>query len=92
MRTHPLHLLRRAGFVFVVSALEDASTIEVVLIGTEGMVGLPIVVSIDNVPCSYFAQAAGRGLKLRADVLKGEISRGNRLRSLLLCYFGTFLA
>ena len=73
----------------MVCALEDASTIEVVLIGT---VGLPIVLSIDNVPCSYFAQAAGRGLKLRADVLKGEISRGNRLRSLLLCYFGTFLA
>jgi len=51
MRTLRLHLLRRAGFVFVVSALEDASAIEVVLIGTEGMVGLPIVLRIDNVPC-----------------------------------------
>lgn len=79
------------GLVSVVSTMEDGSTIEVSLVGNKGMVGLPIVLGIDNVPCRYFAQIAGRALRMKADVLKEEIRRGTRLRRLLLRYFGTFL-
>jgi CRP-like cAMP-binding protein len=79
------------GLVSVVSMMENGSSSEVALIGNEGMIGLPILLGIDDVPCQYVAQVPGSALEMKADVLKDKIRRGNRLRSLLLRYLGTFL-
>jgi hypothetical protein len=56
------------------------------------MLGLSILLRIDSVPCRYFAQVGARALRMKADVLNEEILRSDRLRMLLLRYFGTSLA
>jgi CRP-like cAMP-binding protein len=79
------------GLVSVVSTMRDGRTIEVAIIANDGMVGVPILLGIDNVPCRYFAQVPGRALRIKAEVLQDEISRCNSLRTLLLRYMGTFI-
>lgn len=79
------------GLVSVVSTMRDGKAIEVALIANEGMVGLPILLGIDNVPCRYFAQARSRTLRIKAEVFRDEIDRCNVLRTLLRRYMGTFI-
>ena len=75
-----------AGLASVVLTLADGATVEVGVIGVEGVVGLPILLGADNMPGRTFIQVEGSGFRIDARLLKSEFERDGQLRSHLQKY------
>jgi CRP-like cAMP-binding protein len=75
-----------SGIVSLLSITEAGGTIEVAMIGNQGIVGLPAVLGIDKVPYRVTVQIQGSGVRIGVDALRGEFNRGGRLRDVLLRY------
>jgi CRP-like cAMP-binding protein len=87
---HHAYFVER-GLVSVVSAFKDGRAIEVAIIANEGMIGMPILLGIGNIPCQYFAQVGGRALQIKTQVLQTEMGQCNLLQTLLQRYIATFI-
>jgi len=74
------------ALVSLVSLMEDGSTVEVGLVGNEGMVGLPVIWGGDTTTTRAFVQIADSGSRMKASLLKIEFDRGDQLQTLLLRY------
>jgi CRP-like cAMP-binding protein len=74
------------GVVSHVTHLEDGGSVEVGLVGREGVVGLPIALGDDVSPNHALVQIAGGGVRMDAAALREELRGGGRLQSLLLRY------
>lgn len=72
------------GMASIVLTLASGDTIEVGVIGNEGMAGLPILLGTGSVPGRTFMQIAGSGYRIKAEYLKEEYERGGELRKILL--------
>jgi len=81
----------KGGMASLLSVTEDGDSVEVGMIGNEGVVGLPAILRINAAPYRVVMQLSGNALRLRADILKAEFSRGDRLQELLLSYMHTLL-
>ncbi|WP_330205152.1 Crp/Fnr family transcriptional regulator [Cyanobacterium sp. Dongsha4] len=75
-----------SAMISLVKIMEDGSTTEIGLIGNEGMIGLPIILGGNYTTNNIVVQISGESLKLRADILKIEFSKGQTLQKLLLLY------
>jgi CRP-like cAMP-binding protein len=65
------------GMASIVTPLEEGETVEVLVVGPEGMVGLGSLDSPDyTVPTRAVGQIAGRALKFNADTVREEFNRG----------------
>jgi CRP-like cAMP-binding protein len=74
------------SIVSLVSLLEDGSTIEVGLVGKEGMVGIPVILGGITRAHRAFVQVPNGALRMKSEVLKAEFDRGGALQQLLLRY------
>ena len=72
------------------STMRKGTSVEVGTAGNEGMVGLPIVFGDQQSPMNVYMQVPGRGLRLKASTLSGELNRNTRLRTALLHYAHAF--
>jgi hypothetical protein len=72
--------------ISLLSITEDGRTIEVAMIGNEGMMGVPIVLRNRVAPYQMMVQLAGNALRIRENVLRVEFDRGGKLQDLLLRY------
>jgi CRP-like cAMP-binding protein len=79
------------GIVSLLSTTEDGETIEVAIVGNEGMVGVPIILCVGVTPYRTVMHIAAEVMKVRVDVLKRELHRGGLLQELLLKYSNSFL-
>jgi CRP-like cAMP-binding protein len=73
-----------------VTLMRDGSQIEVASVGSEGMLGLPIVLGTDLSPGRAVVQAGDGITRIPAAVLRAAIAERPRLRALLLRYTATF--
>ncbi len=73
-----------SGFASVVANGSTRPSIEVGLIGREGMSGLAVVLGADRPAHETYIQAAGSGLCLAADSLRGAIDKSPSLHRELL--------
>jgi CRP-like cAMP-binding protein len=80
-----------SGMVSLLAITENGSTIEVAMVGNEGLVGIPTVMGIYKTPYRMMVQIRGRALKIRADSLRTEFVRGGRLHDVLLRYTYTLI-
>lgn len=80
-----------SGMISLLSINADGGTMEVAMIGNEGMVGLPAILGINKVPYQVMVQIRGSGIRISADLLCGEFNRGGRLQDVLLRYTCTLL-
>jgi CRP-like cAMP-binding protein len=64
----------------------DGSTIEAGLVGSEGMVGLPVIWGGNTTITTAFVQVANGAFRMKAEQLQAEFLRGGELQSLLLRY------
>lgn len=78
--------------VVLVSSVEAKATVEVGLIGNEGMVGATILMGAKQFTGEALILAEGKALRLPATVLKKEAKRSSRLRELMLHYTNALLA
>jgi CRP-like cAMP-binding protein len=74
------------AMVSLVAAMEDGATVEVGLVGAEGVIGLPIVLGGRATVYQAIVQLPGTGTKLDADIFKAEFERGKYLQRLVLLY------
>ncbi len=79
-----------AGFASVV-ADGTGRSIEVGLIGREGMTGLAVVMGTDRTPNATYIQLAGRGLKMSSADLRAAMDESETLRTSLLRYGHAFV-
>jgi CRP-like cAMP-binding protein len=81
----------RGGFASVVINGNNGNSIEVALIGREGMTGLAVLMGTDRAPYDIFIQFAGSGFRMTADSLRRVIARNPRLHNVLLRYAHAFI-
>jgi CRP-like cAMP-binding protein len=79
------------GLASVVLTVESGQTVEVGVIGKEGVVGIPILLGAGRVPGSTFVQMYGSGFRIKAARLKQEFDRPGPLREILQKYVQAFL-
>ena len=76
----------RGGMISLLSITGDGRTVEVGMVGNEGMIGLPTVLRCNVVPYQVMVQFAGNALRISANALKAQMSRNTQLQEILLCY------
>ncbi len=74
------------GIASVVLTLADGASVEIGIIGCDGVVGLPILLGAETMPGETFIQIAGSGYRIPAESLKAEFEREGQLRSHLQKY------
>ena len=75
-----------SGVVSVVANGDNKRSIEVGLVGRDGMTGLAIVLGTDRTPHHSYVQLAGRGVKISADNLREAIRTSTTLHQRFLHY------
>jgi CRP-like cAMP-binding protein len=78
--------------VVLISSVEPKATVEVGLIGYEGMVGAPILLGAKNSTSQALILVEGKALRLPAPLLRKEAKRSGRMRELMLTYANALLA
>jgi CRP-like cAMP-binding protein len=74
------------GMVSLVQPLDDGTTIEVGMIGNEGLVGTPILLGADSSPLEAMVQIPGSALRMPATAFREELGRRTGLLGVLLRY------
>ena len=72
------------GVVSLVAHMKDGGSVEVGLVGNDGMVGLPVVLGDNISPNQAIVQIADGAMRMSADALREELKRQGTLLSLLL--------
>jgi CRP-like cAMP-binding protein len=78
------------GIASVVATGTKDNSIEVGIIGFEGVTALTVVMGGERAPHATFMQIAGKGHRMPADVLRDAMERSASLRRLLLRFAHTF--
>jgi CRP-like cAMP-binding protein len=80
------------GLASVVLTLADGMTVEVGVIGIDGVVGLPVLLGAERMPGETFIQVAASGFRIEAQLLKEEFERPGKLRNHIQKYILANLA
>jgi CRP-like cAMP-binding protein len=73
--------------------MQDGSTVEVGVVGNEGMLGLRVLLGVKTTPHSAVVQVAGTALRMNAPLLEHDLRNvGSSLRPLLLPYTQALLS
>lgn len=80
------------GIVSLLAGTARGETVGVAVVGSEGIIGLPIVLDTDTAPCEAMVLVPGSAWRIRADILRTEFRRGAVLHALLLQYTCSLLA
>jgi CRP-like cAMP-binding protein len=79
------------GLASVVATVKDGTTVEIGVIGFDGVVGIPILLGAGSAPGRTFIQIAGSGFRIESAVLKEEFERPGELRKHLQRYIQAYL-
>ncbi|EWY38525.1 Crp/Fnr family transcription regulator [Skermanella stibiiresistens SB22] len=74
------------GMASYLAYLESGEAVEVGIVGSEGMVGLPIVLGVDSGSFGAIVQQAGTALRINPPALKQAFGESEALRNLLMRY------
>ncbi len=81
----------KGGMVSLLSLTEDGSSVEVGMVGNEGLVGVPALLRLCTTPYQVVVQLSANAVRVRAEVLQAEFNRGGQLQDLTLRYMHTLL-
>jgi CRP-like cAMP-binding protein len=74
------------GMVSYLAYLEGGEAIEVGIIGTEGMVGMPLILGVNSAPAGAVVQMGGTALRISPTALRQAFNESEALRTHLLRY------
>lgn len=72
--------------ISLLGTLKQGATAEIAIVGSEGVVGIPVFLGGKSTTSGAIVQISGTATKLDANVLKAEFSRGRELQRQLLLY------
>jgi len=88
---HPSHCyFLEQGIASVVVHHSNGATVEVGVVGCDGVVGIPILLGTGSAPVNVAVQIAGSGLQMTASTLKSEFDRPGHFRNRLLNYIHAY--
>ena len=64
-----------AGIISLLAAFEDGATVEAGVIGTEGMLGTPVVLGAETTPHQALVQISGQAMRMAARDLRVEVEQ-----------------
>jgi CRP-like cAMP-binding protein len=74
------------AIVSLLYVLENGASAEIAVVGNEGVVGISLFMGGESTPSRAVVQSAGRGLRLKAPVMKQEFNRAGAVLHLMLRY------
>jgi CRP-like cAMP-binding protein len=74
------------GVASLVLEMRNGAAVEVGTIGSEGMVGIPIVLGDRHAPSTVYVQVPGQALRMEARVFRQELKRSPTLHAVVLRY------
>lgn len=80
------------GLLSLASATETGSTVEVAMVGSEGVVGLPVILKKGMMSYEVSVQIPVDAFRIKAEVLQEEFDRGERLQAHMLAYTHALMA
>jgi len=75
-----------SGIISLLTAVEDRSTLEVGIVGREGMVGLPAFMGVKTSRNRAVVQGVGSAMRIKAGAFLKECNNGGSLSRLMLRY------
>lgn len=80
------------GLFSLLSTTETGSTVEIAMVGNEGMIGLPVILKNGTTPYEVTVQVATEAFKIKAEALEEEFHKGKTLQELVLRYLNLLMA
>lgn len=80
------------GIASVVVTLEEGDTVEVGVIGNDGIVGIPTLLGVDNGTSRTFMQIQGSGYSIKPRIVRDQFEQPGELRKYLQKYIQGFMA
>lgn len=81
-----------SGIVSMLTMLEGGTTVEAAVIGSEGIVGLSVLMGVEEATTEALVQARGHALRMRAEDLKAKFNKDPKMRGLLMHYIHLLLS
>jgi len=75
-----------AGFISLVAPMEGYGSLEVGMVGDEGMLGISLILGVNISPLHCVVQGAGSALRLSAAAFRRELARSDALEQTLKRY------
>lgn len=85
-RIRHVYFPNRNTLASLVADTDDGTSVEVGIVGNEGVIGIQAFLGVETTPTRIVAQIGGSAVRMRADVFREEFNRGGRLKDLLLRY------
>jgi CRP-like cAMP-binding protein len=79
------------SFISLTTAMDERATVEVGLVGNEGMLGIPFVLGVDVSPLHALVQGAGPALRMEAARFQRELESCSALDRVLKRYLYVFV-
>ena len=79
------------GMASITVTMRNGVSVEVGIVGREGLVGLSILLGTGHMTTHTFMQLPGSGFRIRAQALKAEFDRPGTFRTLCARYFQSYL-
>lgn len=79
------------SMVSLISQLSDGASVEIGIVGYEGMVGVSAVLGVDKSPHETMVQVPDGAVRMKTSVLREEFKRGGALQASLLRYIQMLL-
>ncbi len=74
------------GFISLIMPIDGPASLEVGLVGDEGMFGVPLALGVDVSPVRAVVQGAGSALRMDAGSFRGELGRSPALQRKIAHY------
>jgi CRP-like cAMP-binding protein len=81
-----------SGLMSLLSTTETGSTVEVAMVGNEGIVGLPAILKNSMIPYEVVVQTETVAYRIKAEDLQEEFDKGEALHELILRYLNILIA
>ena len=75
-----------SGMASLLAVAEDGQTVQVAIVGSDGFIGVPIILMAARTPVRIVTQTPVEALKIDAQQLLAEFNRGRELREVILRY------
>lgn len=80
-----------SGMISLLSITENGETLEVAMVGNEGVVGLSLALKSLIIPYRIMVQITSEAVRINAAALRAELRPGSRLEELMLMYAHSML-
>lgn len=81
-----------SGLMSLLSTTETGSTVEVAMVGNEGIIGLPVILKNSMIPYEVAVQTETEAYRIKAANLQEEFDKGEALHELILRYLNVLIA